>query len=194
MQWFVPFLAVILFIELLTNFLHYNIHDPSNPKLPYPTLWLSEISCLVLVGFFGFIFFHIQISKRQKQVLTIFVPVYLLLCVFCWFFLGLSAIFMPTLVAGGILMIVFAALVFYHCLRSDETILTNKMIAGLWIAAGVLIFFSGIEICIAARQYIIDHELKLFGEFLHRIIPRLLCVVLYPCLSISFIVWQLRHK
>ena len=194
MQWFIPFLAVILCIEVLSNILYLNIHDPSNPKWHYSTLWLSEICSLLSVGFFSFIYFHIHISKRQKKALQIITPIYLFSCLICWAVLGVSVIFMGSLVAGGILMVFFSALVFYHFLRADDIILTREMIAGLWIAAGVLIFYSGIEICIAAIPYIRSHSLKLFDQPLYNIIPRLLCAVLYPCLSISFYLWHPRQK
>lgn len=186
MQWFVPFVAAILFIELLSNYLHTSYR--------YPTLWLSELANALSCGFYAFLFYQVYRSARWRRLLMVTMLLYLILCGAAWLIFGLDKIFTITIVVGGILQIVCSGALFYQCLLDDEEFLSRQMISHLFMAAGILIFYAGIEIVIAAIPYIRENNLQLLGKPMYNTIPRLLSAIMYPCFCIAFYLWEPPQK
>jgi hypothetical protein len=61
---------------------------------------------------------------------------------------------------------------------------------GFWIAAGILIFYSGICTVYALHPLIVQYNLQIFGMKLHHFVPMVLSVVLYSSLSIAMFLWK----
>lgn len=187
MQWFLPFLATILFLELLSNSLYLTFH--------VSTLWLSEICQLISIGFYSYILMQMPVGFARRKAFLICSGIYIVLSVLSWIFWGLSqTVFTTSIVSGGFLMIVFTGLVFITCLQKDDLLLTPEITSCLWIAAGILVFYSGIEVVITSISYLRQHPFLLFGKPLYNTLPRLLSVIMYSCFSISFYTWRTRNK
>lgn len=180
---FIPFLAIILLLEITSNFLYLNYKTS--------TLFLSQISNIVSVSFFSFLFSVFFEKTKLKTIVTILTGLYLLVTVFCWIQFGLTRPFFSGLIVGsGFIMIFYSGLLFYQYLQNDDVILTPRALSSLWITAGILFFYSGIELVIAAIPYIEANQLKFFGVPLYNTIPRLLSILLYSCISISVYIWR----
>jgi hypothetical protein len=57
----------------------------------------------------------------------------------------------------------------------------------IWVAVGVVVFFSGVSIVFSLYQFIQIRQIKLWGEPIYTLVPRLLSIILYSCLSIAII-------
>lgn len=187
MQLFVPYLTLILLLELISNFL-YNSYQLSS-------FWLSEVPNLLSLIFYSYVFFKYLNNKKHHQILVGSLVFYLLsLLVFIILF-GLSpTVFKYSLVGAAFLLIISSGLVFYQNLLMDDIDQPAQMLSGLYIAAGVLIFNAGISIVIFSIPYIVKYKLILMGNPLYNTIPRLLCIVLYPCIIISLYKWRTPAK
>lgn len=187
MKWFIPFLAVVLTVELYANYMYYT-------KAMSTTL-LYNICVPLYLTFYTFVFMRLAYDRKHRYTLLVINSLYLLAyCGYTTFFGDWHKFNTNLFVAGSVEMILFSCLYFYQDLRSDYDSQDARYKSGLWIAAGLLIFYSGISICFSLYYYIERYNLQLFGAKLYNIIPRYLSIVLYACLSISFLVWKKQAK
>jgi hypothetical protein len=184
---FVPYLGLTLFMELLSNFL-YNSYQ-------FSSFWLSEVPNLVSLIFYSYIFLKLLNNNKHHQIIVVSLVFYLLSFVISIILFGLSpSVFKYSLVGAAFLLIISSGLVFYQNLLMDDLDQPAQMLSGLYIAAGVLIFNAGISIVIFSIPYIVKYKLTLMGNPLYNTIPRLLCLVLYPCIIISLYKWRTPAK
>ena len=178
--YFIPFLLTVFLLELVCNYLYtsYNVSSKNIYTVLNPV-----IHC-----FYAYTFYKFFTQKSRKIILLIGIVGFCLLCAADYM---LTKTFNNYLIAiGGIMQVVFACLYFYQYLQNDNNIKSAASTSGLWIASGVLIFYSGISICFSLYHYIIEYDLKFLGLPLYQIIPRYLSVILYSSLSIAFLVWK----
>jgi hypothetical protein len=181
---FIPFLGLTLFSELSSDYI-YQVYASS-------TTWIYKILNPLSQCFYAYIFYQLASDQKFRKIILILVFVYFLICVY--YYLKDDQFNSYLIVAGGLMQIVFACGFFYQCLKNDEYFGNNTWNSGLWIASGVLIFYAGIAIVFSLFDYIRFHKLEVFEMPLYNIIPRALSVVLYSCLSISFLVWKHPRK
>jgi len=187
MVWFIPYLAMIFSVELINNILFYSYGIANS--------WVYNIFHLLQICFFCFVFINLAQTKKHKQFLLFTNFIYVLIyCTYLTVYAHWLKVKPDLMVAGFIEMVTFSCLFFYQCLRDDYDVWNQKYKTGLWITAGILIFYSGISICYSLIPYISKYDLKLQGKRLYNIIPQYLCIILYGCLSISFILWKKPAK
>jgi hypothetical protein len=187
MQLFVPYLALILMLELLSNFLYNSYH--------FSSFWLTVASNILSLVFYSFIFLKLLNNNKYHQIIVGSLVLYLLSFIISIILFGLSpTVFKYSLVGAAFLLIISSGLVFYQNLLIDDIDQPAQMLSGLYIAAGVLIFNAGISIVIFSIPYIVKYKLTLLGNPLFNTIPRLLCMVLYPCIIISLYKWRTPAK
>ncbi len=183
MVWFIPFLALTFLTEFINNilFTSYGIH----------TAWSYNFSGIIQVSFYTYIFINLAETKKHKQLLLVSHLMYTgFFCIYLTVTQHWRAFSQDAALFGFIEMVLFSCGFFYQCLREDYDIANQKYKTGLWITAGVLIFYSGVSICFSLYDYIVKYDLRLNGRRLYGIIPQYLCIILYGCLSISFILWK----
>jgi len=88
----------------------------------------------------------------------------------------------------------FACLYLYRQFMKDdvEDILIKQ--SGFWMAAGVLLFYSGMCTVYALHPIIDKDNLMIWGTRLHNFFGRVLSVFLYSCLSIALLVWDKKKQ
>jgi len=184
---FVPYLALNLLLELLSNFLYNSYH--------FSSFWLTEASNLLSLGFYSYIILKLLHNNKHHQILIGSLAIYLISLVISIILFGLNpTVFKYSLVGAAFLLIIASGLVFYQNLLMEDLHQPAQMLSGLYIAAGVLIFNAGISIVIFSIPYILKYKLTLMGNPLYNTIPRLLCMVLYPCIIISLYKWRTPVK
>ena len=181
---FIPFLGLTFLSELGSSYI-YQVHGAS-------TTWIYKILNPLSQCFYAYIFYQLASDQKFKKIILILVSVYFLICVY--YYLKDDQFNSYLIVAGGLMQIIFACGFFYQCLKNDEYFGSNTWNSGLWIASGVLIFYAGIAIVFSLFDYIRLHKLEIIEIPLYNIIPRALSIVLYSCLSISFLVWKHPRK
>lgn len=178
MVYFIPFLVILISSEIIA-------WHSSNTVILYAIL-NPLTHC-----FYAFIFCNYIISIKQKRIFIYVAAIYCMLCVTGHFFDDSQySLFYYLIASGGLMQVYFSCTFFYQYLTSDDITLMKKWDSGLWIASGLLIFYSAVTICFSLHGYIKENELKIFGLYLYHIIPRVLSPILYSCLCISFILWK----
>jgi len=66
--------------------------------------------------------------------------------------------------------------------------------SGLWIASGILIFYTGICIVFSLFNYIRANNLTINDVALYNFVPRVLSIILYGCFIVAFILWRKPQK
>lgn len=183
---FVPYLFVILVIELLAKYLYVNFH--------YSTAWIYNLINLFSHAFYAFIFYCFASQKKHRKVILSLTVIYIAASLVYYLMTSLYEFNNVIISIGGVLEILFACLHFYHYLQNDNYVHERHFLSGLFIASGVLIFYSGITICFSLYNYIRINDLRLFGVPLYNLIPRYLSILLYLFISIAIIIWKRPTK
>ncbi len=193
MIWFIPFLAIIFLFEVFQN-IYFKTTGRS-------TMLYSQIAGLIAFAFYSFFFFNVTRNRSYRYVICIVSLLYIMAVVGIWCVTGLSYVlfaklnvFAVSLITGGFLLTIYSGMLFYQYLQQESLPDDKQQISYLWVAAGILIFYSGIEIYLASMPHIKKQQLTLFGTLLYNAAPRLLSVILYSFIIISFYKWRIRQK
>lgn len=178
MVYFIPYLLILVASEISARYL-------SNTVLLYSIL-NPLTHC-----FYAFIFCNYIIVKKQRLIFISLTSIYCLLCIIGYFNDDRQySLFYYLIASGGLMQVYFSCTFFYQYITSDDVTLMKKWDSGLWIASGLLIFYSAVSICFSLHGYIKENELKIFDLYLYHIMPRVLSPILYSCLCMSFILWK----
>lgn len=180
MFWFIPFLGLTFLSEVSSDFIYktYNLS----------TYWIFNFLIPITTIFYGFIFYCLIRDKRLKTPLTLMGILYLLTN-FYWSITSLS-FSIPIVLLASVILVFLSCYYFYRCLLDEVNLSAFYVKSGLWFAAGVLIFYSGISIVFSLVDYIRDHHLTLNGLPLYQFVPRVLSIILYGCFSVAFLLWR----
>lgn len=189
MKWFLPFLVFLILGEIVVTQLHYPQRQAFNVSVNY----------LISMGemlFYSFIFYKLTRRSNQKTLIVFFLMISII-CLLAGVILyrrDYSFYFPAFILSGFFLSIVSLRYLYLQFIEADDpsSVLLNK--PGFWISVGVSLFFSGTSIVFALYNYILQNHLELFGLQLYRLIPRVLSVVLYLCLSISIVLCKKKTK
>jgi hypothetical protein len=179
MKWFLPFLVVIFVGEIFAY--------QGNLGF-YFTYLLSSLESI----FYCYIFYNLIDNGPVRRIMTFLTIIVLVGFLAGFLFFDVSrrymGFFMKVRIAGSLLTAFYALFYLYTRFVKDEH---NRLIkdSGFWIAFGVILYSAGLSFIFSLYSIIVEQRLMLFGEFLYRLIPRLLCVILYSSLSISIILY-----
>ncbi|MDB5209643.1 MAG: hypothetical protein JWQ30_470, partial [Sediminibacterium sp.] len=187
MKWVLPFLMFIFFGEIAIAYLYFN--NPSWPNTSfYYIIGISESI------FYGYIFYRLCQSAIVKKIIFILTLIGLSIYSFGFvFYPNDYTYYIFSLIVSGFFFSFISLTYIYIDFSNDSQ---NSMVfdSGFWIAFGVSLFFSGISIVFCLHDYIVKHNLNLFGIRLYNIVPRILCVILYLSISISIILCKKKTK
>ncbi|MBV9988636.1 MAG: hypothetical protein JO301_13240 [Chitinophagaceae bacterium] len=178
MRWFCPFLFLISALEIF-------------PLLSTKAAFFTNYATAILQAFFYcYLFCQLSGRKRSNFIFSCLTAV-IISVFFAALFLEkdrnhlfyLSKIF----VALGALMTAMYLYYLYKKIDEDHFYLTSY---GFWIAFGVIIFFSGISFIFSLYTITVTNQLNFLGERLYRIVPRILCVILYSSIIVSFVLYK----
>lgn len=184
MVWFIPFLLLTAVCEFGSDIIYYQYN--------LPTDWIYNILIPFTIYFYGFIFYRLLRSSNLKSVFLSVAFVYLACNVY--FLLTSTSFSIILLLIGAVIQIILACYYFYKCLLDDVNLNAYYIKSGLWIASGIVIFYSGISIVFSLVNYIRAHHLMINGVHLYNVVPRYLSIILYTCLSIAFLQWKKPQK
>lgn len=179
---FMPYLLVVLCVEITAKYLYVTFG--------YNTVVIYNLMNLFCHLFYAFLFYRFAFSRSYRQVIVILISSYTLLSLGYYLVNSFDYFNNYIIAIGGIIQVFFACLHFYEYLQDDRHVSQRHYSAGLIIASGVLIFYSGIAICFSLYNYILVNNLRLFNVPLYNLIPRYLSVLLYPMISLAIIIWK----
>ncbi|MES2829500.1 MAG: hypothetical protein V4687_15170 [Bacteroidota bacterium] len=178
---FIPYLFIVLGVELYSKYMYVTYQTS--------TVWLYSALTLLSQLFYSFLFYKYAEVTRHKQAIVILTGTTAIGTI-VYYILTSFAFNNYAVVVGGIAQVVLACLHFYYYLQNDNYVKENHYSSGLFIAGGILIFYSGISICLSLYNYILLNKLAIFDTPLYNFIPRYLSVILYGCISIALLIWK----
>ncbi len=178
LRWFLPFLILIVGVELSARYLSY--------ELKQPNAWLFSLSVPGEYCFYSFLFYLSYTTALFRKLAIGFIIAMATYSVYSMLFItGLRFFDMNILVAGSFAMILFCVLFFVDLYNSNDLnpIYSNPM---FWICTGILFFNAG-EFCYNLLSLLtidagFDRTLKVF-----RSINNSLILLLYTGFIIGFI-------
>ncbi len=187
MKWFLPFLAFIFIAELIVGYLRYFVHVRS-------TLGIYYLISIVESAFYGYIFYRFCNLRMLQRIILLFVFISVTGYIVNFIFFGIDGKhFLSNLVMSGFLLAAIA-LGYIHTLFIDDRSFILISEPGFWVAVGVSLFFSGTSIVFSMHDFILKNDLNLFGVKLYHIVPRVLSIILYSCISIAIILCKTKTK
>jgi hypothetical protein len=187
MKWVLPFLVFIFSSEVIIDYLYfYN---------PYRTN--TDFYYIVGIGesiFYGQFFYKICQNDSLKKIVFGFgvVPVMLYSCGI-FFYTNDYEIYIFCLITSGVSLSLISLAYMYSFYFDDSR---NSIVSddGFWVALGVSLFFSTTSVVFCLHDFIYRNDLNLFGVKLYKIVPRILCIILYSCISIAIILCKKKTK
>ena len=186
MKWFLPFLSLIFFFEILA-FYRWYISKQS-------TISINYLIGIIEAVFYSYIFYNISKGRNMKKIIFFFIPFSFFSYLFSYFFSHdkHSYFFYVTIFSGFFLA--FFAIVYLYQLFLDDMKIIPLQIPGFWISLGVALFFSGVSIVFSLHEIVTTNDLTILGVRLYNFIPRVLSVILYSCISIAIILCKKKNR
>lgn len=178
LHWFVPYLLLIVGIELAGRYIRTELHKPN--------AWLYNFSIPVEYLFFTFIFYSFYKSHFDRNLAKGFLLLFTVYVIISLGIRGISIFNGTVLIIGSFAMILFSLLYFVE-LYNRPGIIDLRREPVFWIAIGVLLFNAG--------EFSYDLLSKFFfkqidiSAAIFRSINKYLDLLLYLCISISFL-WK----
>lgn len=174
-----PFLLFITLAEYLA-ILQRNVFHTS-------TYGTNYLIMLVEWLFYNFLFLRFTTQPLLRQFIRISLPLLSIgILVGYFFFPGYyPAFYYCIMLVGFFLSFTSLGYMYSRFLRDEANDLTDDPV--IWVAVGVVVFFSGVSIVFSLYQFIQMRQIKLWGEPIYALVPRLLSLFLYSCLSIAII-------
>ena len=183
-QWMSLYLFYTLFTELSAAYLYYHLHKPTTAL----HLWYH----VVLIVFYTYVFKNLLVLNRLLEISTWSISSILVLSfMYIFYFLPNYVEYKFKLqIAEGFYLSILSVIYLYQEFMDDnpEEFLLRK--AGFWIAAGILLFYSGESIVLALHPTASKNHIFILGLPVHIFFANILSVFLYTCLSIAMIVWK----
>lgn len=184
MFWFIPFLG-ITFLTEVTSGIIYQI-------CTCETYWIYNVLIPATTLFYTFIFYCLIKDRRLKIPFVVIILIYFVANVY--YFNISSGFNTKFILSSSIILIALSCYYFYRCLLDDVDLNAYYTKSGLWIASGILIFYSGICIVFSLFNYIRTNHLAINNTPLYNFVPRVLSIILYGCFIVAFILWKKPRK
>jgi hypothetical protein len=178
LQWLIPFLGIIVLVELTGRYFPY--------VLKQPNAWLYNLSVPFEYLFYTFIFLLHYNKKINQFIAKGFLLLFSLYVVISLMFItGMYTFNVIFLNIGSLAMIILSILYLLELYFSDE-ILAIWVHPMFWITIGIFLFNAGEFSYNLLSKYFFDNDfdatLKIFRSINNRLI-----LVLYSCFIIAFL-------
>jgi hypothetical protein len=174
-----PFLIFITLAEYIAILLRNVFHTS--------TYGINYLIMLVEWLFYNFLFLRFSPQPLLRQFIRVCLPL-MTTCILVgyFFFPGYyPAFYYCIILVGFFLSFNSLGYMYSRFLQDEMNDLTHDPV--IWVAVGVVVFFSGVSIVFSLYQFIQIRQIKLWGEPIYTLVPRLLSIILYSCLSIAII-------
>ncbi|MBU3744910.1 MAG: hypothetical protein FGM61_10285 [Sediminibacterium sp.] len=166
-------------------------------------VWQKEIARVSTYGtnyaisiaelfFYGYLFLSATREVYMKRLIQAGIPIILIATfIACFLFPQRYLAFYYCIILEGFFLTICALGYLYF--QFDEDQIENPAYDPIgWIAIGVIIFFSGICIVFSLYEFIRMQQLIIFGEQIYILIPRMLSILLYSCISMAIITCKIN--
>ncbi len=173
---FLVFISVAEYVAILQrNVLHTS------------TYAINYLILLVEWFFYNLLFLRMTRQRFFLQYLYLSIPVMSIGIVASYIFFPdfYPAFYYCIISAGFFLSVAALGYMYFRFLDDDKTDLLSDPV--IWIAVGVVFFFSGVSIVFSMYQLIQIRKINLWGEPIYTLVPRILSIFLYSCISIAII-------
>ncbi len=186
MKWFLPFLGFIFVGEMISIY--------RGIILRINTITISHLIAIVETIFYGFIFYQLTQQRLLKKCIQFLVP-FIVVCYLSSLMINKKdfSYFALIITVSGFFFAAIALIYLYEKFSDDNDIILISE-PGFWIAVGVTLFYSGISISFSLYDYILKHNLNVYGVKLYKLAPRIFSIILYSCISISIILCKKKSK
>ena len=188
LQWMPLFMFFIVYAEMGAAYFA-DVLDKPNTHI---YLWVN----VFITFYYNYCFYSLFEKRKVLQYITMgsaALFVFLLLTIF-FFMTEYSEYKNKLSMAFGIYISVIACIYLYQQFKEDDLEILLIKQPGFWIAAGLLIFYSGMSTVYALHPFTAQKNLFIFGIKLHQFFARVLSVFLYSCLSVAMILWKNKTK
>jgi hypothetical protein len=183
MQWFCLFLFLISLLEIAPIIW---------PKVILATNYLAALYEMV---FYGYLANNLASQRKIKVAFSLLVIIMVATFVIGYCFIDTNRSYMfflaKGLIAMGICISLMYLVLLYQLMNKHGLILQSH---SFWIAFGVILFYSGLSFILSLYPYILKNNLTFLGMRLYRLVPRILCGILYTSLIVSFILYRRNFK
>jgi hypothetical protein len=177
-RWFVPFLLLIVVVELTGRYL--------KKELAMPNVWMYNITIPLEYLFLAFIFlrnFKSSSFRRLSAVFMVLFAAYTLIHIL--FIGGIHTFNSQVLTIGSFAMMLLSILCFYDLYLNTQTAPVWKLPI-FWIAVGVLLFNAGEFAYLLFFDYLKDHGYEEASKIFYEINGKVI-YLLYSSLIIAFL-------
>ncbi len=177
LKWFVPFLIFIVTVELTGRYIRTELKEMN--------AWLYNFTVPVEFLFYSFIFFMHYHKKRNRTLVKIFSALFVFYTLAWLAFNGTEFFNSNMLLIGYLFMIIFSILFLVELYNKPGMVyLTREPL--FWIAVGLLLFSAGGLSYALLTRFALLNKLDQ-GSSIFRSINQYLNLLLYLCISISFL-------
>jgi hypothetical protein len=177
-RWFLPFLFLMLVVELTGLYLRKELGFETNG-------YLFNFSVPIEYLFYSWLFLKTYQTESFRKIAKVFIYAFMLFCLIIFFLRGIYWFNAIILLIGNIAAILFSCLYFYELLIIEERINLVKE-PMFWIATGVLLFNLG-EFLYSAFYELLRQQGWDNGTKLFKAINNNLVLVLYLCIIIGLL-------
>lgn len=180
----VPFLSLITLAECWAVWQKEVLH--------VSTYGTNYAIALLELFFYSFLFMQFTRHAGMKRIIRWLMPLLLLIILGSyWFYSERYLAFYYSIIIEGFFLTA-CGLGYLYFQFEDDRINNPSMDPVGWIAIGVMIFFSGISIVFSLYEFIRAQQIIIWGMQIYMLIPRLLSIVLYSCITIAIITCKIN--
>ncbi|WP_345213526.1 hypothetical protein [Mucilaginibacter gynuensis] len=183
--YFLPYLLFIVIYECASVFNLFNIHGSN--------AYITNIVITVEFAFYSFFLISL-ISRKLKRLLTALVIVCLLFTLVDVFFLqGFWNLCTIAILVQYVMLIVLVCCFFYQLMNSSGQSMSLLSLPHFWVNTGLLFFCLAEFLFFAAFAYMASRN-NYHYYLLSLVIANMANLILYSCLSISFLCFSKTKK
>ncbi|HEY1017697.1 MAG TPA: hypothetical protein VGE25_01770 [Sediminibacterium sp.] len=189
MKWFLPFLVFITGSELYAQNIGYVLGNSDTPNTK-----IYGFVTIVESVFYGYFFYTMTVKEIWKKIILIISLINSFISIIFFFFIAENPSYLITNLLFLSICFSFISLTYiYSKFISDEAayLLCEP---GFWVAFGVTLFFSGVSVVFSLHDFILKHNLTLFGVKLYHIVPQILSLPLYLSISTAIILCKKKNR
>jgi hypothetical protein len=187
-QWMGLYLLFTIFIELAGYYCDYYLHRANS----WFYLWHSAATRVI----YTVVFFNLFNKLKLLKVFVLSVSSVLIISYVTIFFWvsNYTAYLYRLQIAQGVYLSLLSVSYLYREFINDSLEEYLVLKPGFWIAAGLLLFYSGFCIVMALHPSTYKTGYFIYGMPLHHFFLAVLSIILYVCISMAMVVWTEPNK
>ena len=160
--------SVVAILDVSTGIV-YNIYNP------------------ITTIFFSFLFTSIPFNRRSRKLIFGLLITYLTAVVVTFIFFQPMRLYNNYVFLTGSMITVLNAILFlFNYFKLDNRAEEKKWQPVLWVVIGIVTFYPVVNIAFSFYKYLVTYEATLWGMQLYRMIPQIMSIFMYSCLSAHF--------